>query len=149
FLPTYGLFDEERFVTRGSNLTVLHTRLGRMAILICEDLWHSILPTLCALGGAQAILVPSASPGRGFGETQIRNLDRFERLAIAVSEEPGVFTLNCQLCGFDGGKGFVGGSRIVSPTGEILAASPVIDEHLLIATVDLDLIDIARAQLPL
>ena len=46
FLPTYGVFDEERFVARGRELGVFDTRLGRVAILICEDLWHSIMPTL-------------------------------------------------------------------------------------------------------
>ena len=81
---------------------------GRLAILICEDIWHSILPSLCAAAGAQLILVPSASPGRGFSGNTVSNLDRYERLLTAVSEEHGVYCVNCHLCGFEGGKGFVG-----------------------------------------
>ncbi|HLK16820.1 MAG TPA: nitrilase-related carbon-nitrogen hydrolase, partial [Fimbriimonadaceae bacterium] len=86
FLPTYGVFDEERFVARGKELGVFDTRLGRLAILICEDLWHSILPTLSALGGAQLLIVPSASPGRGFSGDTVESLDRYHRLLTAVSE---------------------------------------------------------------
>jgi predicted amidohydrolase len=149
FLPTYGVFDEERFVARGTELGVFDTRFGRMACLICEDVWHSILPTLCALSGAKAILVPSASPARGFSGETIDNLDRYMRMLRAVSEEHSLFCVNAQLCGFEGGKGFVGGSMVVDPTGRIVAQSPVQEESLLVCQIDLDLIDIQRAQFPL
>jgi predicted amidohydrolase len=149
FLPTYGVFDEERFVARGRELGVFDTRLGRMGCLICEDVWHSVLSALCAVEGAQVILVPSASPARGFSGSQIGNLDRYTRMLRAVSEEHGVYCVNSQLCGFEGGKGFVGGSSFVDPTGRIYAQSPVQDEHLLIAPIDLDVVDIQRSQFPL
>ncbi|MEA2554485.1 MAG: hypothetical protein QOJ65_2661 [Fimbriimonadaceae bacterium] len=149
FLPTYGVFDEERFVTPGRKLGVFETRLGKIGMLICEDVWHSILPTLTALAGAQILLVPTASPARGFGDPQITNLDRYQRLLRGVSEEHGIFCVNSQLCGFEGGKGFVGGSMVIDPMGKVLVQSPVGEEHLLLAPLDLDLIRIARAQSPL
>lgn len=149
FLPTYGVFDEERFVSRGHDLGVFGTRLGRMGVLICEDVWHSILPALCALNGASTILVPSASPARGFAGAQIENLDRYRRLMQALSEEHGVYSVNCHLCGFEGGKGFAGGSMIIDPMGRVLGQSPVLDEHLLVAMLDPELVAIARAQTPL
>ena len=67
FLPTYGVFDEERFVEAGRSVQAFDTRWGRAAILICEDAWHSFTPMLAALDGAQLIIVPSASPARGTG----------------------------------------------------------------------------------
>lgn len=149
FLPTYGVFDEERFVARGKELGVFDTRLGRVGILICEDLWHSILPTLSALAGTQLLIVPSASPGRGFSGETVESLDRYHRLLTAVAEEHGIWCANCQLCGFEGGKGFVGGSSIVDPNGSAVAVSPVIEPHLLVADIDLDLITIARSSSPL
>src|ERR1700722_13210361 len=42
FLPTYGLFDEERFVERGHELRAFDTPWGRAALLVCEDAWHSL-----------------------------------------------------------------------------------------------------------
>src|SRR6184192_4951512 len=67
FLPTYGVFDEERFVERGREIRAFDTRWGRAAILICEDAWHSLSGTIAALQGAQLVIVPSASPARGTG----------------------------------------------------------------------------------
>lgn len=149
FLPTYGLFDEERFVSRGHKLGVFDTRLGRFGVLICEDVWHSVLSTLCAVRGAQAILVPSASPGRGFQGSEPENHARYRRMLRAISEEHGLFTANVQLTGFEGGKGFVGGSMVFDPMGNLVAESPLIEEHLLLAPVDLDLLSIARTATPL
>ena len=48
FLPTYGLFDEERFVERGHEFHAFDTSWGRAAILVCEDAWHSLSATLAA-----------------------------------------------------------------------------------------------------
>lgn len=149
FLPTYGVFDEERFVSRGTELGVFPTRLGTIGLLICEDVWHSILPTLLAVRGAELILVPSASPGRGFAGPIPENLDRYRRMIRAVAEEHGVYAANVHLCGFEGGKGFVGGSMVFDPFGKLVAESPMMDEHLLLSKIDLDLIAVARAQSPL
>ncbi|MDX2066022.1 MAG: nitrilase-related carbon-nitrogen hydrolase [Fimbriimonadaceae bacterium] len=149
FLPTYGVFDEERFVSRGRDLTVFDTRFGRFALLICEDIWHSVMPTLCAVRGAQVILVPAASPARGFGGDQIENHDRYERLFRAVGEEHSVYVLNAQLVGFEGGKGFIGGSMLIGPDGTTVAKAPLAEPNLLVAEVDLDRVTIARAQSPL
>ncbi len=149
FLPTYGVFDEERFVSRGRELRAFDTRFGKVAFLICEDAWHSISGTIYALQGATLFLVPSASPGRGFSGPQIGNVERYHRLMTALCEEHGVFAMNPQLCGFEGGKGMVGGSVVVAPSGAKLAESPIAEEHLLIATLDPDLVPITRQQLPL
>src|SRR2546428_14039364 len=55
FLPTYGGFDEERFVDRGQDgVRSFETGWGgKAAILICEDAWHSLAATVAALEGAQ------------------------------------------------------------------------------------------------
>src|SRR5439155_214186 len=73
FLPTYGVFDEERFVDRGREIRAFDTRWGRAAILVCEDAWHSLSGTIAALQGAQLVIVPSASPARGTGERERGN----------------------------------------------------------------------------
>ena len=149
FLPTYGVFDEKRFVSRGNTLGVFDSRFGRVALMICEDVWHSIMPTLLALAGAQIFLIPSASPARGFQSDKPSNLEKYENLLKGISSEHGVFCLNAMLCGFEGGKGLVGGSMVVDPFGSILVQGPVQEEFLLKTEIDLDEITIARAQSPL
>jgi hypothetical protein len=46
FLPTYGLFDEERFVERGHDFRAFDTPWGRAAMLVCEDAWQSLSGTI-------------------------------------------------------------------------------------------------------
>ena len=53
FLPTYGVFDEARFVEAGKNVRAFDTRFGRVGLLICEEMWHSLPPTILAVGGAE------------------------------------------------------------------------------------------------
>lgn len=149
FLATYGVFDDERFVTRGRDLGVFETPNAKFGVLICEDVWHSILPTLCAMKGAEVMLIASASPARGFADSTPGNLDRYRRMVRAVCEEHGVFAANSMLCGFEGGKGFVGGSVIADPYGKFMVEGPVQDEHLLVAEIDLGLVAAARQQTPL
>ncbi|MEZ0327281.1 MAG: nitrilase-related carbon-nitrogen hydrolase [Fimbriimonas sp.] len=149
FLPTYGVFDEERFVTRGRALGVFETRFGKVALLICEDAWHGVLPTLCAISGAQLLLVPAASPARGFCGEDIENHDRYFRLFRGISEEHGVYCANAQLSGFEGGKGFVGGSMIVDPTGRLVAQAPLGEDAMIVATIDPEVVSITRAHSPL
>ena len=36
FLPTYGIFDEGRFVDPGTEVRAFDTRFGRMGLLVCE-----------------------------------------------------------------------------------------------------------------
>src|SRR5881392_4158127 len=65
FLPTYGMFDEERFVDRGFEVRSFDSEWGRAAMLICEDAWHSLTGTVAALDGATIVFIVSASPARG------------------------------------------------------------------------------------
>ncbi|MBL8087848.1 MAG: hypothetical protein JNM85_07230 [Chthonomonas sp.] len=149
FLPTYGVFDEERFIARGHELGVFETRFGRVGVLICEDIWHSILPTLAAMAGATILLVPSASPARGFSGPNPGNWERYRRLLIATAEEHSVFCVNSMLCGFEGGKGFVGGGMVVGPNGDVLGQSPIGEEHVLLTEIHFDDVSVSRAGSPL
>ena len=117
FLPTYGVFDEERFVEPGMSVRAFDTRWGRAAMLVCEDAWHSLMPTLAALDGAQLDhraqrhARPGPGPGgRGAPPGQPGALGTAG--AGGVAEEHGVFVVVAQLVGFEGGKGFAGGSIV-------------------------------------
>ena len=156
FLPTYGVFDEERYVERGNEgVHAFDTGWGgRAAILICEDAWHSIAGTIAALDGAQLIIVPSASPARGTGvdEEGTRlpaSMVRWEQVVRGMANEHGIYVALASLVGFEGGKGFPGGSVLVGPSGEIVARAPLFDEGLMVADVDLDQITHVRADSPL
>ena len=154
FLPTYGMFDEERFVERGYGVRAFDTPWGRAAMLVCEDAWHSLTGLIAALDGAQVVFVSSAAPARGTherddGESVPGTVARWTRLIRDIAEEHGVFVTLANLVGSEGGKMFQGSSLVMGPRGDTRARAPVWDEALLTATVDLDDITRARADAPL
>ena len=153
FLPTYGVFDEERFVEPGRSMAAFDTRWGRAAIAICEDAWHSFVPMLGALDGAQLIIVPSASPARGIEPDadpgRPSSLSRWERIIQDIAGEHGVYVALAQLVGFEGGKAFPGGSVLAGPDGNMVVRGPVFEEALIHCELDFDEITRARADAPL
>ncbi len=149
FLPTYGVFDEKRFVSRGRGVGAFDTRFGRAAVVICEDVWHSISATLAALKGAETIYVISASPGREFSGHHLGNVTRWGVLLPGIADEHNVWVVYAGLVGFEGGKGFTGSSRIIDPWGNCVVQASAIDECIVRATLDMDDVATARAVSPL
>lgn len=154
FLPTYALFDEERFVERGYGVRAFDTPIGRAALLVCEDAWHSLTGTIAALDGAQVVFVLAAAPARGTaprtdGVPGPASVERWERLVRDIAEEQGVFCVLANLVGSEGGRMFQGGSLVVGPRGDVRARAPVFDEALLSVTLDLADIGRVRAELPM
>lgn len=150
FLPTYGVFDEERFVEAGAEVRAFDTAWGRAAMLVCEDAWHSLMPTLAALDGAQVLLVVSATPARGLDSPEApANLERWERLAADSASEHGMYVAVAQLVGFEGGKAFAGGSVVAGPSGRILAKGPLFESGTTRVDLDFEEITRVRAEQPL
>jgi N-carbamoylputrescine amidase len=151
FLPTYGVFDEERFLSRGGSIEAFDTAHGRMAILICEDAWHSIMPTLAAVAGARYLIVPSAPPGRGLasGSGELESVEDWEAMLRLYAREHGLFIIYAGLAGFEGGKGMTGSSCVVDPRGTVLVSAPSLGGAIVRAELDPREADLARASLPL
>jgi N-carbamoylputrescine amidase len=150
FLASYGVFDEERFLSRGRQLGVFETRFGRAAMLVCEDAYHAISATLAALKGARVLIVPSASPGRGVEhEGELTSVVTWREMLRLAALEHGIFVLYAGLTGFEGGKGMSGSSFIADPHGKILVRAPATEPCIVRADLDLREIDLARATLPL
>ncbi len=152
FLPTYGVFDEGRFVEAGKSVRAFDTRYGRVGLLICEEMWHSLPLTVLAVGGAELIIAVSASPARDFtpgGEGRPHNLSRWDALAPATALEHGVFVVVSQLVGSEGGKVFPGGSIAVGPDGSVLARGPLFQEGVTVAQLESAALDRARVASPL
>ena len=154
FLPTYGLFDEERFVDRGLEIRAFDTPWGRAAMLVCEDAWHSLSGTIAALDGAQVVFIPSASPARGVvpredDRSGPGTVERWERLARDIASEHGVFVALVQLVGAEGGKVFSGGSIVAGPKGDVKLRAPLWEESIITATLDTSELTRARVELPL
>jgi NAD+ synthase (glutamine-hydrolysing) len=154
FLPTYGLFDEERFVERGREVRAFDTSWGRAALLVCEDAWHSITGAIAAMDGAQLILLVAAPPARGpwpqeNGASGPASVNRWERLSRDIAEEHGIFVALASLVGSEGGKTFPGASMIMGPKGDLRVRGPLWEEAILTSALDLEDVTRARADTPL
>lgn len=151
FLPTYGIFEEARFVEPGREVLAFETRFGRVGMLICEDLWHSMTPTILALDGADLLLCGCASPARGYEAARSRpaNLAEWDRIAARTAKEHGIFVLLSHLAGSEGGKLFAGGSTAWGPDGTLLGRGPLFGDGSTPVTLDLHEITRVRTESPL
>jgi predicted amidohydrolase len=149
-LPTYGLFEEGRYFAAGESVRAFPTRFGRLAMLVCEDVWHLPMPYLAALDGALGILALASSPTRGVGsEGKAKNALAWERLLLTYASSLTVFMMYANRCGFEDGVGFWGGSEIVSPSGEVVVKGEYHEEDFPTGTVDFGLVRQERIDTPL
>lgn len=127
YLPTYGMFDEQRHLAAGDQFEVAEVELAgepwRVGVLVCEDLWHPSSPFLLSRGGVDLLLCPSASPGRGIasGEPELGSAVSYGAMLRTYAELFTVFTAYCNRVGFEDGFHFWGGSRLLGPDGRVLA----------------------------
>jgi len=61
-LPNYQVFDEERYFTAGSQPCVVELHGHKVALTVCEDVWHPGPVEQAAAAGAELILNLNASP---------------------------------------------------------------------------------------
>ncbi|MFQ5903665.1 MAG: nitrilase-related carbon-nitrogen hydrolase [Candidatus Binatia bacterium] len=151
YLPTYGMFDEQRYFARGDRLRAFDSKFGRMAVLVCEDLWHPSTVYLAALDGALAVLCPSASPLRGITERQAQddNARYWEMINRAYAETFNLFMVFGNRTGFEDGVGFWGGSEILDPFGQKIAKAKYYDEDFIVGEVALESVRRKRTMAPL
>lgn len=150
YLPTYGIFDEQRYLAAGARVQAFDTALGRMAILICEDLWHPAVAGIAAWDGAEIILCPSASPGRGLGQAEpFQNASTWERVIRAYGDLFTCFVVYANRVGYEDGACFWGGSEVVGPTGQALAKACYLEDELLVVEVEGGALRRARVANPL
>ena len=157
YLPTYGLFDEQRYLAAGDRFRAFDVSLGgrsehrwRAGILICEDLWHPSAAALLARQGTDLIICPSASPGSGLiqGET-VGTASSYDVMTRTYAQLFTTYVMYCNRSGFEDGVGFWGGSRVVDPVGSVVAELHGAQESVLFHTLERSAVRRARVAYPL
>jgi predicted amidohydrolase len=128
YLPTHSVFEEKRYFRPGYQSVSFDTAVGNVGLLICYDIFFPEVCRLTRLKGAQLLVCISASPA-------IRR-NYFETLTVARAIENTAFLVYVNLAGVEDGLQFWGGSRIVSPTGDLLVKAKYDVEDLVICDVD-------------
>lgn len=142
-LPTYDVFDENRYFTPGDRAMVLGIKGVRIGLSICEDLWrgmdagsaHRYLDAPDPVADlvskrAQIIVNPSASPFV-LGKNALHR-DILAHHAMTHN----VFVAAVNQVGGNDDLLFDGHACVIDPRGELAAASPGFVEHLLVHDID-------------
>ena len=134
FLPDYGIFEEGRYFAAGEDIGTVKSKWGNFGILLCEDAWHAAAPWLHFLQGADALLIPSASPARGVDtdSPELSSQKSWHILNQSIAMFSQTWVLHCNRVGFEDGTSFWGGSSITSPFGQVEAEAEGQEEQLLL-----------------
>ena len=166
-IPDDPLYYEKFYFTPGDlGFKAMKTTQGQIGTLVCWDQWYPEGARVTALQGANTLFFPTAigwhpSEKEEFGEAQYSAWQTIQR-AHAIAN--GVFVGAVNRVGFEHGdvvhdgatiKGpegagleFWGGSFIADPFGRIIAKAPHDREDILIAEVDLKLLEDTRRNWP-
>ncbi|WP_243370741.1 nitrilase-related carbon-nitrogen hydrolase [Geotalea sp. SG265] len=137
YLPTYGLFDEQRYMARGEQFRAFDTRFGRMGMLICEDMWHLSAPYILAMDGATTLLCLSSSPGRGVTEDEnLGSTIAWQKLTSTTAMFLNSRVLYCNRVGYEDGVNFWGGSEAVAPSGAVVQRGKILEDDLVFTRME-------------
>lgn len=136
YLPTYGLFDEQRYLARGERFRAFDSKFGRMGLLVCEDMWHLSASYILAMDGATTLICLSSSPGRGTEGDSLGSANAWQQLTSTTAMFLNCRVLYCNRVGFEDGVNFWGGSEYVAPSGDSLARGTFLEEDSVVATLD-------------
>ena len=137
-LPTYDVFDEDRYFQPADSNTVIDFANQRLGLTICEDIWtqdylparlyeRSPIHDLMRDGTrAQLLLNLSASPYH-LGKERVRH-----DMLAAVAQQYKVPVVYCNLVGGNDELIFDGNSLAFDASGNLLAQGPAFAEDLVI-----------------
>ena len=127
-LPNYGVFDEFRNFTAGEKTLVVRIHGVDIAIVICEDMWHSLDEV--ALRTPGLLVVPNGSPYE-------RNKDDV-RLTL-VQKRARQIQAPLVYVNMTGGQDdliFDGDSIVVDKKGGVMARAPQFEDTLLVVDIE-------------
>jgi predicted amidohydrolase len=138
YLPTYGVFEEERYFSSGNRFKAFDSKWTRFGVLVCEDIWHSASGLILALDGATVILVSAAGLTRGTSKDEKpENIVAWETLIKSLAISTTSYIVFANRVGVEDGLVFWGGSEIVQPSGQTIAKADYYSEQLLVSEIDM------------
>lgn len=138
YLPTYGVFEEKRYFTPGNRFRAFDAKIGRIGMLICEDMWHLSSNLVLAQDGALIIFASSAGLLRSMqAKGKPDNIAAWENLNRTCAHNFTSYFVFCNRVGSEDGLMFWGGSEILDPFGKPLVKAPYFEEALVTGEIDL------------
>jgi len=122
---------------------VYETRVGKIGVAICYDRHYPEHFRALALGGAEIVVVPTAT---STSEQAFKNVWEIEIQAAAVANQ--IYVAVANRSGVDGDLHFFGESFVADPAGQVIARAGADSDELLLADVDLGRIEEVRRHVP-
>ncbi|CCE22570.1 NAD+ synthase [Methylotuvimicrobium alcaliphilum] len=123
-LPNYGVFDEQRYFTAGSETALFNLKGLTLALTICEDVWQSGLIAKNRQAGADIVLTLNASPFHA-GKIHQR-----EQVVCDQVKAAGVPLVYVNLIGGQDELVFDGASFVVDSEGSVVFRAEEFREQL-------------------
>jgi len=131
-LPNYQVFDEKRYFVPGNAACVIDIHGYKVALSVCEDIWHAGPTELAVAAGAELMLNINASPYHLGKHAERRNV--VERRALAGD----MAILYVNQCGAQDELVFDGGSMAMGRDGALRMRAPHFAEGLYPVTIARD-----------
>lgn len=131
-LPNYQVFDENRYFAEGDSACVFAHKGIKIALSICEDIWHPAPMAKASAAGAQLMLNLNASPYH-----QGKQPER-EAIVAARAREGKMPVVYVNLVGGQDELVFDGGSVVIDAQGQTLYRAPAYEEGCFSVALDLD-----------
>lgn len=110
-------FDEHVVYAGGDSLRASSIHGVPIATVVCNDMWHPVVPWLAVQQGAEVLVVPVASAESAAPAVQ----DVWNAILRHTAQVLQCYVVFVNRCGADGPFDFWGGSRVIGPEGEVLA----------------------------
>jgi len=123
-LPNYGMFEEARYFEGGEHFEAFMVKEKKVALLVCEDLWHESVHKELVELNPDLIIVLVASPARGFNKSGLEIQEKWYAIIQTVAKETHAKLLFVNRVGFEDGLGFWGGSCALNEEGAIIEKLP-------------------------
>lgn len=149
YLPTYGMFDEGRYLTPGDTVRAFDAGGFRAGLMVCEDAWHLSVPLLLSRQGADMLIAVACSPARGLAVGRMAAQAAWEDMLATYARLTQSFVVFCNRVGWEDGVAFWGGSGLWGPSGEVLVRAPLLEEAVVDCRIDLRDLDAIRMASPL
>ncbi|HEX7049733.1 MAG TPA: nitrilase-related carbon-nitrogen hydrolase [Longimicrobiales bacterium] len=132
-ITDYDGFHEQDYYDEGDRgAPVYDTRVGRIGVAICYDRHYPEYMRALGVAGADLVVIPQAGTigewPEGLYEAEVRT----------AAFQNGYYAALCYRVGREERLTFAGESFVVDPEGQVIARAPSMEDHLLVADVDLE-----------
>jgi len=136
----HQFYEQDYYHPSDTGFKVYNTPIGKIGIIVCFDRHLPESFRVCALQGAELIIIPTAN---------VKNepLEMFEWELRIPSVQNNVFVAMCNRVGVEGEMDFAGESIVVNPNGDIVTKADD-KEQIIYADIDINEVSKYRIEKP-